>query len=248
MQRATHTLRQLRAGLAGDAHALWINQQLVGRRYALGAAYVDRQARLSVLRQVGLVKPRRRAFDTHAFAGKQVADEALAQLQVRQLITGRRVEQARAETQLATGGDRGGHAQRRGNLPRHVIHPAQATEQRHHRTAVFGHGQYGGLFAFFQQQRRQGADHDTGGAQRDQRRALLIELAQGRAEFAVGLVRAVDPAQQAVDHRTRIHLRNPARRGQAALPEDDNRRAHQPCHRSPGTMISEKYGEDIGST
>lgn len=150
----------------------------------------------------------------------------------------------RAEPQLATGGDRSGHAQQySGNLPRHAIHPAQATEQWHHRATVFGHGQHGGFFAFFQQQRRQGADHDAGELY-DQRRALLIELAQGRAEFAVGLVCAVNPAQQAVDPAAPGY-RNPARCGQAALPQNDNRRAHQPCHRSPGTMISVRRGHRL---
>jgi hypothetical protein len=44
---------------------------------------------------------------------------------------------------------------------------------------------------------------------------------------------------------------NTAGSGQTALTENDDcgrGMSHQPCHRSPGTMISEKYGEDIGST
>jgi hypothetical protein len=50
----------------------------------------------------------------------------------------------------------------RRRFPRHDIHPAQAAEQRHHGAAVLGHGQHRRFFALFQQQRRQGADHDTG--------------------------------------------------------------------------------------
>ena len=164
------------------------------------------------------------------------------------MIARRRVEQAGAKTQLATGGDGRGYAQCRGDIPCHHIHTAQATEQRHHGAAVFGHGQHGGFFALFQQQRRQGTDHNARGAQGNQWRALLIELTQGRAEFAVGTVCPLNPCGQTVDQRAGVNLLELARSRQAALTQNHNRRGHQPCHRSPGTMISEKYGDDIGST
>jgi len=67
----------------------------------------------------------------------------------------------------------------------------------------------------------------------------------------IGTVSAFNPLGQTVDQRVRVALLNPLRRGEATIAQNDNRRswtALQPCHRSPGTMISEKYGEDIGST
>ena len=209
---------------------------------------MNRQARLLILRQVSLLQPWRRAFDAHAFAGQKVGDKAFAQLDVGQLIARWRVEQAGAKTQLAAGGDGGRHAECCANVARHQVHATQATEQRHHRAAVFGHGQHGGLFALFQQQRRQGADHNARGAQGNQWRALLIKLTQGRAEFAVGAVCTFNPCGQTVDQRAGVNLLKLARSRQAALAQNHNRRGHQPCHRSPGTMISEKYGDDIGST
>ena len=209
---------------------------------------MNRQARLLILRQVSVLQPWRRAFNAHAFAGQKVADKAFAQLDVGQLIARRRVEQAGAKTQLAAGGDGGGHAERCRNIARHEVHAPQATEQRHHSAAVFSHGQHGGFFALFQQQRCQGANHNARGAQGNQWRALLIELTQGRAEFAVGTVCPLNPCGQTVDQRAGVNLLEPARSRQAALAQNHNRRGHQPCHLSPGTMISEKYGDDIGST
>ena len=209
------------------------------------------QPRLLILRQLRLRQPRRRTFDAHRFTGQQIGNETLAQLQIAQGITAGWVEQAGAETQFTAGGDRRRHVQRRGNFPRHHVHPTQATEQRHHRAAVFGNGQHRRLGAFFQQQWRQRADHDPGRAQGNDRRVLLIELAQGRAELVIDAVRAFNPLGQAMDQGARVQLLNLARGGEAAIAENDNRRnwtSHQPCHLSPGTMISEKYGEDIGST
>ena len=115
-------------------------------------------------------------------------------------------------------------------------------------SATASTGRFGALF---QQQRRQCADDDAGGAQGNDRRVLLIQLAQGRAELLIDPVGALDTAGQAMDLRRRIHLLDAPGGGQAALTENDNGGgglSHQPCHRSPGTMISEKYGEDIGST
>ncbi|MNF78935.1 hypothetical protein D3C84_611350 [compost metagenome] len=54
-----------------------------------------------------------------------------------------------------------------------------------------------------------------------------------------------------MDQRVRIQLLDLAGSGEAAGAENDNRRCfarHHPCHLSPGTMISEKYGDDCGST
>ena len=209
---------------------------------------MNAQARLLVLRQVGLLQPWCGAFNAHLFASQQVRDKTLAQLKVRQLITLGRVEQAGAKAQFTTGGNRSRHPQGRRDFPRHDIHPAQAAEQRYHRAAVFSDGQHRRLFAFLQQQRRQGADHNPGRAQGNDRRALLIQLAHGRAKFAVGLVGAFHPAGQAVDQGAGVHLLDAARGGEAALAENDDRRRHHPCHLSPGTIINEKYGEDMGST
>ncbi|MNY77467.1 hypothetical protein D3C86_2173770 [compost metagenome] len=67
----------------------------------------------------------------------------------------------------------------------------------------------------------------------------------------IGPIRAFDPFGQAMDQGVGIHLLNTTRGGEAAIAKNDNRRnwtGHQPCHLSPGTMINEKYGEDIGST
>jgi hypothetical protein len=43
---------------------------------------MNRSLRLLVLGQLRLRQPRRRTFDAHRFAGQQVGDETLAQLQV----------------------------------------------------------------------------------------------------------------------------------------------------------------------
>ncbi|MNL03646.1 hypothetical protein D3C87_1241870 [compost metagenome] len=138
-----------------------------------------------------------------------------------------------------------------GNFPRHHVHAAQPTEQRHHRATVFGHSQHRWLGALFEQQRRQCADHDPGRAQRDDRCVLLIQFSQGRAELVIDTIRAIDPLGQPMDQGAGVNLLERTRGGEAAIAENDNRRSwsgHQPCHLSPGTMISEKYGEDIGST
>ncbi|MNH41183.1 hypothetical protein D3C79_1026310 [compost metagenome] len=79
----------------------------------------------------------------------------------------------------------------------------------------------------------------------------MIKLTQGRTEFSVDAISALNPPGQAVDQRPRIKLLNFLCGREAAIAENDNRRnwtGHQPCHLSPGTMISEKYGDDIGST
>ncbi|MNN29445.1 hypothetical protein D3C81_1430460 [compost metagenome] len=212
---------------------------------------MNRALRLRIFRQLRLIQPRRRAFDAHAVTGQQVGDKTLAQFQIAQGITARRVEQARAETQLAAGGDRGCDLQPGSDVARHDIHPAEATQQRHHGAAVFGHGEYRRLGALFQQQRRQRTDDDAGRAQSNDRRVLLIQRTQGRAELLIGAIGAFDAPGEAVDLRRRIDLLNAPCGGQATLAENDDgwrRLSHQPCHRSPGTMISEKYGDDIGST
>jgi hypothetical protein len=71
------------------------------------------------------------------------------------------------------------------------------------------------------------------------------------AEIRIDMVCVRHATDQAVDLRTRVQLLQAPGRGQAALAQNDEGgsvHAHQPCHRSPGTMISEKYGEDMGST
>ena len=183
--------------------------------------------------------------------GQQVGNETFARLQIRQRIAARRIEQASAKAQFAAGGDRRRHLQRRRDIPGHDVDPAKAAEQRHHRAAVFGHRQHRRLGAFLQQQRRQGANDNAGCTQRNDWRVLLIQRAQGRTEFLIHAVGAFDASGKAMDLRRRVDLLNPPRRREAALAEDNDgggRVRHQPCHRSPGTMISEKYGEDIGST
>ncbi|MNF74140.1 hypothetical protein D3C84_561650 [compost metagenome] len=80
---------------------------------------------------------------------------------------------------------------------------------------------------------------------------MQIEFAQRCTELAIEAIRAFNPLGQAMDQRIRVDLLNFSRGREAAIAENDNCRnwtEHQPCHLSPGTMISEKYGEDIGST
>ena len=138
-----------------------------------------------------------------------------------------------------------------GDFPRHDVHAAEATKQRHHGAAVFGDGENRRLGALLQQQRRQRANDNPGRTQGNDRRVLLIQVTQRGAELRIGAVSAFDPTGQAMDLRSGVYLLNTAGGGQAALTENDDGGcgvSHQPCHRSPGTMISEKYGEDIGST
>ena len=76
--------------------------------------------------------------------------------------------------------------------------------------------------------------------------ALLVSNALGVSFADIGAVLSTAVGSAYINDFP--NLGNLARRGQAALAQNDNRRAHQPCHLSPGTMISEKYGEDAGST
>ncbi len=186
LQRRMHALgqrRQIRRNRR--QHATWIDQQLVRCRCARSATYMNRKSGSLIFRQTGLGQPGCIALDTHACARQQVRDETLAQFQISQGVTARRVEQAGAETQFAAGGDRGRHTQAGGHFPGHDVHAAQTAEQRDHRTAVLGDRQDRRLGALLQQHRRQAADHDASRAQGDDRRVLLVELAQGCAELAV---------------------------------------------------------------
>ncbi|MOA09026.1 hypothetical protein D3C78_1288320 [compost metagenome] len=212
---------------------------------------MDRTLRLRIFRQLRLIQPRRDAVNAHAVPSQQIGHKTLAQFQITEGVTAGRVEQASAEAQFAAGGDGCADFKRRSDLPGHDIHPAETAEQWHHGAAVFGHGQHRGFGAFFQQQRRQGADDNACRAQGNDRRALLIELTQGRAELMVTTIHVLDPLGQTVDQCIGIAMLDLARGCKAAITENDNRRngtCHQPCHLSPGTMINEKYGEDIGST
>ena len=219
-----------------------VDQQFVCRGLTLGTADVDRQPRLRVFRQLCTGQPGRIAFDTHRLPREQVRDKALACLQIAQGIAAWRVQQARAKAQFATGGDCRSNLQTGSDCPRHVIHTAQTAQQRHYRTGVFGNGQHRRLGAFLHQQRGQGANHDPCGAQRNNRRVVLIQLAQGRAKVAVGAIWRFNPPGQTVNQRLRVKLLNAPGRGQAAIAQNNNGRgrAAHPCHRSPGTMISEK--------
>lgn len=135
---------------------------------------MNRQFGLRIFRQLRPVEPRRLAFDAHRLTGEQIGDKALAQLQIAQRIAAGRVEQTRAETQLAAGGNRRCNAKPGRNVARHDIDPAQTAQQRHYGAAVFGHGQHRRLGAFFQQQRRQRADHDARRTQGNDRRVLPV--------------------------------------------------------------------------
>ena len=128
------------------------------------------------------------------------------------------------------------------DFPRKIVHPTQPAQQRHDRTGVFGHSQDGRLCALLQQHRRQRTNHNTCGAQGDDRRVLLIQLTQGGAKITVGAVSTFNPLRQTVNPSLRVALLDTPRRVQAAIAQDDNGRcaAIHPCHRSPGTMISEK--------
>ena len=231
-----------------------VDQQLVLAGFALVVTDVNRQLRLIILRQLRLSQPRRRALDAHAFTRQQVADEALAQLQIAQCVAGGRIEQAGAEAQLAAGGDGRCGVQCDSHFPGHDVDATQSPQQRHDCTAIFGNGEHWRLNALLQQNRRQRANDDARCAQRDDRRVLLIKLTQCRAKLQVATVAVFHTSGQPVNQRLGIQLLNTSRRRQRAFAENDNRRgldvgrAHQPCHRSPGTMISEKYGDDIGST
>lgn len=190
-------------------------------------------------------------LDPHRLASQQVGNKALALLDISQGIALRRVQQAGAETQFAAGRDGGGNTQRRADFPCHHVHPAQATEQWHHRTAIFSHGQHRRFAALLAEQGRQAANDDTGCAQRNDRGGLLVQRPQGVAKGTVVAVGALHAALQAMDQSLWITLLDPLCRQQAARPENDDGRCRvhgQPCHFSPGTMISEKYGDDSGST
>jgi len=96
-------------------------------------------------------------------------------------------------------------------------------------------------------------DHHRRAFRRNLARAVDIERVHPRLlEFDLDkLADALDPAAEAVDQGSGIHLLQATGSGQAPLAENDNGwrgMGHQPCHLTPGTIISEKYGEDIGST
>ena len=63
---------------------------------------------------------------------------------------------------------------------RQRVDAAQAAEQRHDGAAVLGDGEHRRLGPLVLQHRRQRADHDAGGAKRDDRHVVGEQLAQGR--------------------------------------------------------------------
>ena len=152
VQRLANLRRQvfIPPAAARHQHTTRVDQQFIGRRFSLGGAHMNAQARVLILRQPSLGQPRRGPFDAHAFTAQQVGNKTFAQLQVRQGIAAGRVQQAGAKPQFATGGDGRHHAQSGGDFPRQHIDPAQTTEQRHHGAAVFGDGQHRWFGAFFQ--------------------------------------------------------------------------------------------------
>ncbi|MNY34383.1 hypothetical protein D3C86_1687200 [compost metagenome] len=89
---------------------------------------MHRQSSLRIFGQLRLRQPRSLTLDAHGFAGEQIGNEPLAQFQIAKGITAGRVEQARAETQLAAGGDRRSDFKHGGNLPRHHIHPTETAQ------------------------------------------------------------------------------------------------------------------------
>ena len=227
-----------------------MDQQVVAG--ATGArAHANREPRVRRVRQAGVVEPRRCAFDARGFAREQVGDEALAVFEVGERVARRRIQQAHAEAQLAARRDRGRDTQRGRDLTRHPVHAAQSADERHDRAAVLGDREHGRLRALVGETRRDRADHDARRAERDDRRAACVQVAQMRAEFVISDI-GPNAARETVHLRAGINRLDAPRGIERALTQYNNRddrdiRIHA-RHFSPGTTSSEKYGDAIGST
>ncbi|KGW79234.1 hypothetical protein Y046_3854 [Burkholderia pseudomallei MSHR2990] len=208
----------------------------------------DHARRVRVARQRDIVEPARIAFDARAFAREQIGHEALARVEIGERVAFGRVQHARAEAQFAARRDRGRDAERVGDLARERVGAREAAQQRHDRAAVLGDGEHGRLRALVGEARRDAANRDAGREQRDDRRAARIQLAQMRAELGEREVRLGAPGERVHPRAVEARL-DPARGLERARPEyHDRGRGGHPCHFSPGTTSSEKYGDAIGST
>ena len=87
-----------------------------------------------------------------------------------------------------------------------------------------------------QEQRRQAADHDTGGAEHQQGPTLAVERAQGGAEVVIGhavqLVGLADPSARHMQAGLWIKCLQALRGGQGRGAKDDDGRWKQISHRN----------------
>jgi hypothetical protein len=154
----------------------------------------------------------------------------------------RRIVERQIEAHVARGGDRGGAAKRVGRRPGETIGAAVTAQQRHRDAAVLGDHDHRRLAALVGQHGRQHADHDPGGAQREDRRAGPVQRAQMRCQLVIG------DGVGRIGHTSARHVQrgsgqgrpNPLGCRQAAWPEQHDRRrsGHRPDPR--GIRISEK--------
>ncbi|MDR8785523.1 hypothetical protein FEP82_03488 [Burkholderia multivorans] len=225
-----------------------MNHQFVACGAHRVGRHADRMGRRRVARQRDVVEPRCGAVDARRRTAEQIRHEALALREIGEHIAVGRIQHARAESQFPARRDRRRDPELRGDLACDRVDARQPAEQRHDGRAVLGHREHGRLDAFVRERGRDAADHDAGRAQRDDRQPARIQFAQMRAEFVEAHVR-VDARCEPVHLRARIARLDASRSVERTGAEHHDRRwRHHPCHFSPGTTSSEKYGDAIGST
>ena len=138
----------------------------------------------------------------------------------------RRVVERQVEADVACGGDRRPAAERLGDRSGQTVGAAMAAQQRHGDAAVLGDRDHRRLGALVGEQRRQQPDHDAGGAQRQDRPAGPVEVAQACGQLVVGHgVRGFGhPAARHMERRVRQGLANPQRRRETSLAQQHDRR------------------------
>ena len=221
-----HGLAGVGATLAPHAdgqHLRMIDQCARPRRQALGRGRDDPLGTPGPWHR-RIRQPRRSAVQAYGLAGEQIGHHPFDVAARRQVPAPRRGVEGHAEAQIPRRRDGGRAPQHRGQPARQVVGAMVAAEQRHHRAAVFRHGDDGRLASLVGEHRRQGADQGAGGAHAHDRPSVLEQAAQMRAgvvERAVGARHATGPS---------VHRRAAERRGEASgdieaagRQHDDNR-------------------------
>ena len=167
-------LRRLSAALATDAKSehLGVNDQ-TGVRSGIGAiGDADLELASAGKGCAAGGKPargRRLDLQPDVLASQQRAHDWLGCLGVLHVPSRRRIVEREPESHVPSGGDGGGAAKDPGDLLCQAVGPAMAAQQRHHHAAILGDDDDGRLGALVLKERRQSADHDPAGAQRDDR-------------------------------------------------------------------------------
>ena len=165
--------------------------------------------------ETGTLQPLRLPLQAATFPVQQPGRERLAVAGVGEHPSGWRVVQRHLPAGLAGGGDRGGDAQRMAQAAGERVGAAVASEQRHHRAAVFRDGDDRRLLVLVGERGRQGPDQDTGRAHPHDvhpRGEQPPQLGPGVVEPDVGLRH---PGSMAVDPRTAETVPDPPGGGQA---------------------------------